>query len=500
VRAQIDGLECRAVTAFALNEAWWSADGRRFQLIDVSRDGKRLRLWQVDVESGAARLLFEDIGPGVMLPSPVLTEPANFRALSDGRCIAWSQRSGWGHLYMQSPGAELQPITSGPWLVRSMLHVDEARQRIVFTASGREPGLDPYFCLAYSVSFDGSGLTLLGNEPAHHEFVQALPGGDGSQSVSPDGNWLVDSFSTVARPPSSVLRDARSGALLMVLQEADPTDAWPAAMPQPEPFSVRALDAEALPGASDLWGLVYRPAGFDANQRYPVIEVIYGWSQSTVVAKSWAPSFQSSIAEQLAALGFVVVMFDGPGTPYRSQALQLANHGGLQNCDSLADHVNAIREVAATRPWMDLERVGVAGGSAGGYAAVRAMASFPAFYKVGMAVCGAHDLRGIVASWGDRYQGLYDEALYAPLPNAAVAAGIDGHLLLIHGDMDDNVHPAATLQLVDALIRADRNFEMLIVPNAGHAVIAHPYARRRFFDFMVEHLMGETPPGQGARA
>jgi dipeptidyl aminopeptidase/acylaminoacyl peptidase len=282
----------------------------------------------------------------------------------------------------------------------------------------------------------------------------------------------------------------------MALQAADPQGSWPPSQPLPEPFSVKALDPIPLGGAEDLWGLVYKPAGFDATQRYAVVEVIYGWPQTTVVAKGWLNNFHASVAEQLAALGFVAVMIDGPGTTYRSHAFQLALYGKLDQCDGLPDHVNAIRTLAATRPWMDLDRVGVVGGSAGGYAAVRAMATFPDFYRVGMGVCGAQNLRGIVASWGDRYQGLYDEALYAGLPNATVAANITGDLLLIHGDMDDNVHPALTLQLVDALIKADRNFDLLIVPNAGHSVIAQPYAKRRFFDFFVERLMGRRPPSK----
>lgn len=498
VRAQIDGLECRAVTPFALNECWWSRDSRFFHLIDLSRDSKRLTWWRIDARTGAAERWFEESGPAVVLASPAISEPAVFRHLSDGRCIVWSQSSGWGHLYMVAANRALTTtlITQGRWLVRGLLHVDEAAQRIVFTASGREPGLDPYFVSAYSVAFDGSGLTQLTPEPSHHEFTLALPSGDGCSSMSPDGRWLVDTHSSVTEPPRSVLRDARTGQLVMELQQADPQDSWPASQPLPEPFSVQALDPAPLDGAYDLWGLVYKPTDFDAARRYPVVEVIYGWPQTTVVAKGWLNNFHASVAEQLAALGFVAVMFDGPGTTYRSHALQRASHGELEHCDSLPDHVNAIRTLAATRPWMDLDRVGVVGGSAGGYAAVRAMATFPDFYKVGMGVCGAQNLRGIVATWGDRYQGLYDEALYAGLPNARVAANITGDLLLIHGDMDDNVHPALTLQLVDALVKADRNFDLLIVPNAGHSVIAQPYAQRRFFDFFVERLLGETPPSK----
>ncbi len=490
VAAQIPGLECRSVTALALNEAWWAADGRRFFITDISRDSKALTIWQVDADTGAASIAWHEAGPGVMCVSPAISEPANFHALADGRLIAWSQRSGWGHLYLAAPGADPVAITSGDWLVRSLLFVDEAAGRIIFSASGREPGIDPYFCHAYSVAFDGSGLTLLTPDAAQHELFKALPGSDGAASVSPCGRWLVDSWSTVAQPPQSVLRDGRSGALVMPLQQADAGGSWPDIMPLPEPFHLPALD----PAHGELWGMIYKPAGFDPDRRYKVIELIYGWPQTPVVAKGWIGSFHNCAAEQFAALGFVVVMLDGPGTPYRSHGFQLASHGRIEDCDSLADHVNALRWLAASRPWMDIGRVGIVGGSAGGFSVVRAMARFPELYQVGVSVCGAQNINGIVASWGDRYQGLYDPALYAATPNAGVADRITGDLLLIHGDMDDNVHVSHALQLVDALIKADRNVDLLIVPNAGHAVLALPYAQRRAFDFVVSRLLGEVPP------
>ena len=204
---------------------------------------------------------------------------------------------------------------------------------------------------------------------------------------------------------------------------------------------------------------------------------------------------ERNVAEQLACLGFVAVIVDGPGTPSRSRAFQLEAYGRIESCGGLPDHVNAIRHLAATRPWMDLDRVGLVGGSGGGNATVRAMGTFPDFYKVGVAMCGNHDQAGYIAAWGERYQGLYDKGLYATQANKTIAAQIVGDLLLIHGDLDNNVHPAQTMQVVDALIQADRNFDLLIVPNAGHMLILLPYVQRRVFDYFVERLMGVAPPG-----
>ena len=484
VAAQTGPLHGHVVTPLpAGQQGRWSADGRHFFLVDGSRDGTRIALWRVAADSGQATLLVEETGPGLMGASPSLAEPPIFHVLADGRVIWWSQRSGWGQLWMVSPGGAAQPITSrqgqGEWQVRGLLHVDEARQQIVFTAAGREPGLDPYLCQVYRVAFDGSALTLLTPEPAHHDC-----------HASPDGGCFVDNFSTVATKPCAVLRD-RDGAVLMVLAQADADTGRPAALPLPEPFSVTAHD-----GHTALWGVLFKPVGFDAAERYPVIEVIYGAPQTAVVPKTWLPNIHSSYAEQLAALGFVVVMIDGPGTTYRSHAFQLQAHGRIEACGGLPDHVAAIRHLAQTRPWMDLDRVGISGGSGGGYATVRAMGTFPDFYKAGVALCGNHDQAGYMAMWGEYFHGPYSEALYAAQANTQVAANIRGALLLVHGEMDDNVHPAHTLRVVDALIRADRDFDMLIVPNAGHMLINLPYVRRRAYDHFVRHMLGQQPPGR----
>jgi dipeptidyl aminopeptidase/acylaminoacyl peptidase len=492
VRAQLHSLECSGFTHLAQGYGRWSDDGRHFDLIDHSRDCKTMTLWRIDTEDGSALKLIEEQGP-VVLPAPAIMERPMFQVLADGGLIWWSQRSGWGHLHLIAPNGEAKPITQGPWLVRSILHIDEARQQILFAASGREACVDPYLCFAYRVAFDGSGLTLLTPEPAQHEFIRYDSASGVPAIVSPDGQHFVDNHSTVTSLPTSLLRD-REGQVLMTLEVADPGTVRPAELPLPEPFSVTALNAGALDGSDDLWGVLYKPLGFDPQSRYPIVEVIYGAPQTAAAPKTWGNNAYANVAEQLAALGFVAVIIDGPGTPCRSRAFQLEAYGRIESCGGLPDHVNAIRQLAAARPWMDLDRVGMVGGSGGGYATVRAMGTFPDFYKVGVAMCGNHDQTAYIAAWGERYEGLVEETLYANQANKTVASKITGDLLLIHGDLDNNVHPAMTLQVVDALIQADRNFDLLIVPNAGHMLILLPYVQRRVFDYFVERLMGVEAP------
>jgi dipeptidyl aminopeptidase/acylaminoacyl peptidase len=285
-----------------------------------------------------------------------------------------------------------------------------------------------------------------------------------------------------------VLRDA-AGRVLMDLWAAPPHDTWPHALPLPESFSVSSAD-----GGEALWGALYKPAHFDPTRRYPVVELIYGAPQAAVAPKTWANPRFGAVAEQLAAQGYVVFCIDGPGTPYRSHRFQLASHGRMETCGGLPEHVSALQQLAATRTWMDLSRVGIVGASGGGYAVVHAMAAFPEVYRAGVSMCGNHDQADYIAGWGDGYQGLYSAAAYATQASQTVAHRITGSLLLIHGEMDDNVHPAHTLRVADALLKAGRDFEMLIVPDAGHMLILIDTVRQRIWRFLARHLQPETEP------
>lgn len=492
VRAKIDGLETFAFDPLAAGDGWWENDSRHFLLRQASRDGNRADLWRIDTRTGEAELLLRDTTPGA--GRPVTGGAPLARRLGDGRILWGSEIDGWQHLYLVDPGPDglWQQVTAGSWRVTAVHHVDEAEGRIIFAAQGREAGVDPYYGQLYSIGFDGSDLRRLTPEDLNHSPPSALgangPANPRETVFSPDGRWFVDSFGAVDRPAVSVLRN-REGGLVMELEQADGSDSWPEDMPLPEPVRVTALDGE-----TELWGVLYRPAGFDPEQRYPVVEIVYGAPQLAVTPKTFRQGVKAPTAEMLAALGYVTIIIDGPGTPGRSRDFLFRAYGRTENCGGLDDHVAAIRHLAETRPWMDLSRgVGITGFSGGGYATVRAMSEFPGFYTVGVSICGNHDQEAYVAGWGEIFHGPHDPELYRAQANAGVAGKIRGKLFLIHGEMDDNVHPSQTLRVADALIRADVDFDLLIVPNADHGVARHPYAARRTHDFFLRHLPPPAP-------
>jgi dipeptidyl aminopeptidase/acylaminoacyl peptidase len=497
VKAQVGVLESFTHRAFTHGQGRWSSDGRHFWIVDNNRATTTITLWRVDTHDGRAERVVHESGPGVVRAAPTLGMDPLYQPLSDGRVLWWSQRDGWGHLWLLGPGDRAVQVTRGAWQVRELLHVDKANERIVFAAGGKEPGVDPYFQIVYSIGFDGGNLRRLTPDDTEHEAYRAATPGTGQadlqQTVSPDGATFVDVGSTTSLPPVSTLRSTETGESLLELDRADASVVWPKALPLPEPFSLPSLDA-SLGDARELWGLLYKPLDFDPSKRYPVIEVIYAAPQMQVVPKGWQPGLHATFCEQLAALGFVVFILDGPGTPMRSHTFQLASYKRMEICGNLPDHVAALRELASTRPWMDLDRVGIAGGSGGGFATVRAMADHPDFYRVGVSLCGSHDSTNYIPYWGEMFQGPYDPAIYANQDNARVAHRISGKLFLIQGEMDDNVHPATTLRVVDALIKADRDFDLLIVPNFGHMLTHSPYVQRRVFDYFVTHLMRLAPP------
>lgn len=489
VQARIEGLECGGLSHFELGWGRWDADARHFHLVDADRARTWLKLWRIDSTDGSARMLVQERGPAVVLPAASMGEPACFHVLRDGSVLWWSQRSGWGHLHHLRADGSARALTTGPWQVRSLLHVDEEAGHVCFSAAGKEPGLDPYLVQAYRVPLAGGDPVRLTPDPLHHELVPLHPQPDGACSVSPDGRCFIDTGSRIDRPPRAVLRDTH-GQLLMNLWAAPALDTWPAELPLPEAFEWRP------PGAGEaLWGVVYRPAGFDPARRYPVVEIIYGAPQTAVVPKTWANPRFGAMAEQLAARGYVVFCIDGPGTPYRSHGFQRVSHGRIECCGGLPEHVAALQAMAATRPWMDLSRVGILGASGGGYAVVHAMAAFPEVYRVGVSMCGNHDQADYIAGWGDGYQGLYTVAGYATQASQAVAHRITGRLLLIHGEMDDNVHPAHTLRVADALLKAGREFEMLIVPDAGHMLVLLEPVQQRIWRFLGRHLQPDFTEG-----
>lgn len=454
----------------------WSDDGRSIFFLEEEAGFARAWIRSVDTQTGVVRTLLEESTDTVLDRQPIL------RAFGDGSELVWSsERDGWRHLYLVDArkGGIKHQITRGEWAVQArngVVHVDAEGRWLYFIGQGREAGRDPYYRHLYRVRLDGTDLTLLTPEDADHHVT-----------FSPNGSVFVDTYSRVDLPPVSVLRRA-SGRKVAELQRADIRRLLAAGWRFPERFSVKARD-----GSTDLYGTMYLPSHFEPDRRYPVIDSIYPGPQATRVPKS----FTLSNAQALAELGFIVVKIDGMGTPGRSRAFREVSYRNLGDAGGLEDHIEALRQLARQRPWMDLSRVGIYGHSGGGFASARAILTYPDFYRVAVSSSGNHDQRIYHAGWGERYQGYPQEDRYPGLDNASLAENLKGKLLLVHGDADDNVHPAHTLALAKALIEANKDFDMLLMPGQAHAFEgrARDYFTRRRWDYFVRHLLdGEPPP------
>ncbi len=482
-----------------LNLLWWSKDGRSYFIIRGSRDRRSVALTQVDAKSGKERVILHETGATPVYPAhiPVETKVENVHEIGDAELMTWfSSRSGWSHLYLIdiSSGEIRQQLTSGPWNVREVVRVDENSRVIYFTGSGREPGRDPYFHYLYRVDFDGNNLELLTTEDADHKVT-----------FSRKGDVFVDTYSRIDQPPTSVLRTS-DGRLIAQLEQADITRLLEKGWRYPERFSVKARD-----GVTDIYGSIIRPSNYDPNRSYPVLDAIYPGPQIIRTPTAF-PTAQTGFWQDqaLAELGFVVITIDGLGTPFRSRKMiDVATGAGFGEAGGLEDHVVGINQLSEQDRSLDLDRVGIYGHSGGGYASTRAMLLFPDFYKAAVSSAGNHDNLGYVAAWAESWIGLYDEETYTHQDNIRLAENLKGKLYLVHGEMDDNVHPSLTLRMADALIAANKDFEMLIIPHTNHGLFdlrrglkafEGPYARpntyftRKRWDFFVRNLLGAEPP------
>lgn len=481
-RLNADPLNSIFQSPFTFQNVWWAEDGSALYALRFTRGQKAVSLEAADPATGEVRTIIEESCATYCEATPSLASRPNVRVLGGGEVVWWSERDGWGHLYLYdgATGELKRQLTSGPWLVRQILHVDEGARTVWFTASGREGG-DPYYMHLYSVGLDGGPVRRLTPEDSHH-LVTASPG----------GAWFVDTYGRIDTAPVTVLRDA-DGAVVMTLEAGSLDGLEALGWSPPEMVVTKARD-----GVTDLYGLIVRPTGFDPDAVYPVIDYVYPGPQTAWVPKSIADPLSRVLwdAQATAELGAVVVVLDGFGKPLRSKAFHNVSYGNLQDAGGLADHVTSMKQLAASRPWMDLGRVGVYGFSGGGYMSTHAILTQPDFYKVAVSGAGNHDQRGYIALWGELYHGLMDAdgANYIQQANTTHAANLKGKLLLIHGEMDDNVSPALTMQVVDALIKANRTFDMLILPNLNHGAGGDPYYIRRRWDYFVEHLIGAEPP------
>jgi dipeptidyl aminopeptidase/acylaminoacyl peptidase len=461
-----------------LDAIQWSPGSNRLYLIDPKRANKGVRLLWADPETGATHPILADSTPTfIENASGVLT--GNWLVVSDQDVIWWSERDGWGHFYRYDlSGRVLNQITSGPWLAERIKHVDPVTRQLYFTALGRDSA-HPYYAHLMRVGLDGSGLTDLTPESGHHVI-----------SVVPTGRHFVDSHTRLDLPPVTSLRLTTDGRKVLDLERADDSGMRALGWTAPRPFTVKARD-----GVTDLYGLMYLPSSLDTTRKYPVINHVYPGPQvGTILSYGYNTTGEK---RGLAELGFVVVQVNALGTPGRSKAFHDSYYGNMGD-NGIPDQIAAIKQLAARYPFMDLDRVGVYGHSGGGFASTDAILRHPDFYKVAVSGAGNHDNRTYRFDWGEKYQGRYrrDSVTgrdnFESQANYLLARNLRGRLLLMHGDLDTNVHPAMTLRVVDALIKAGKDFDMLIVPDAPHGLPA--YTIRKRWDYFVRWLLGVEPP------
>ena len=471
-----DDLPCRG----GWRDVQWSPDSSEVAFVSTSRDHKITRLRVAGPSSGEVRDVFVETvdtffesGSGAV----------NWHYLPESNEVIWfSERDNWGHLYLYdlATGRLKHPITRGEGNVTQVLRVDEENRMIYFVGVGRESGRNPYYRHLYRLGFDGGDGELLTPEDADHSIA-----------LSPSGRFFVDSFSKPDVPPTAVLRDT-DGDRLMTLEEADISRLTATGWEPPIPFVVKARDGE-----TDIYGMMFRPTNFDANLEYPIINNIYPGPQSGSI-RGWSFSAARGDTQAIAELGFVVVQIDGMGTPGRSKEFHEAYYGDMGD-NTLPDQVSGMKQLAERYSWIDIDRAGIYGHSGGGFATSGAMFHYPDFFKVGVSQAGNHDNRVYEDDWGEKWQGLLvrndDETdSYDSQANQNFAKNLKGKLLLAHGTLDDNVPYYSTLLVVDALIEANKDFDLILLPNRRHGFGNEPYMMRRRWDYFVEHLMGAQPP------
>jgi dipeptidyl aminopeptidase/acylaminoacyl peptidase len=459
--------------------AGWFSDSRHFALAYNQRGHQLMRVIDVDASTGATRALITEESATFIdykMLQPVIDDSGKtfVSDLNNEKELIWaSGRDGWEHLYRYdvATGKVINQITKGKWPVRAVDYVDKAAGRIWFRASGTYPGQDPYFLHYYRINADGTGLTAFTTADGNHEVV-----------FSANREFYVDTWSRVDLAPISELRRTSDRKLLLELEHSDISALLAAGWHPPEPFVAKGRD-----GQTDIWGVIYKPSNFDPSKKYPVVEWIYGGPQGSDVPKSFGAG-----AQALVELGFIVVQIDGMGTNNRSRAFHDVTWKNLAD-GGFPDRILWHKAAAAKYPWYDISRVGIYGGSAGGQHALGALLFHPEFYQAAVADSGCHDNRMDKIWWNEQWMGWPVGPQYAASSNVENASQLKGKLLLIVGELDDNVDPSSTFQVVNALIKANKNFDLLVVPGGGHAP-GGEYTWHRLEDFFVHNLLGVEPP------
>ncbi len=452
----------------------WFKDSRRLFCYYYERGYKKVILKEIDASTGAARTVLEESSATF-----IDTAKLFIHILEKGSQFVWgSQKDGWSHLYLHDwkTGNPIRQITTGEFVVRRLVHVDEKKRQVYFTASGREKDRDPYLLHFYRASLDGGDPTLLTGEKAQHWI-----------RLSPDKRYIVDTYSLVNTPPKSVLRRLRDGKIVLRLETGDVKDLLDAGWTYPQPFKAKARD-----GKTDIYGVMFRPSNFDPAKKYPVIDSTYSGPHAVRTPKSFRRGCLNS-DQAIAELGFIVITVDGLGTANRGKKFHDFSYRNLGDIGA-PDHMAAIGQLAKKYPFVDDSRVGIFGHSAGGYDAARALLKHPDFYHVAVSSAGNHDHRMAKAWWPEHYQGYPVGDYYGEQSNLSLAKNLKGKLLLVHGDMDNNVNPACTLRLAAELVKADKDFDLLLIPNRSHSLRGHPHFIRKRWDYFVRHLLKKEPP------
>ncbi|MDQ8153550.1 MAG: DPP IV N-terminal domain-containing protein [Gemmatimonadota bacterium] len=466
----------------SMDDLQWNPDGSMLAIASTPRDHKSATLRIANAVTGEVRDLFKES------VSTHFESITGYRVLWNTNELVWnSQRDNWSQLYLYdlTAGTLKHQITTGEGPVSEIVHVDEKARTITYMAQGRVPGQDPYLAHAFRIALDGkSSAVLLTPDVGTHTI-----------KLSPDNKYLIDTYSTADTPPVSALRDAK-GALVLALERADISKLVATGWKPPILFSVKAAD-----GTTDIYGQLFRPTNFDSTKKYPIINNAYPGPQAgSVGSRSFAAARGDKQA--LAELGFIVVSIDGRGSgPGRSKAFHDHYYGAMGRDNTLPDQVAGMQNLAKRYAWIDIDKAAMWGHSGGGFITADAMFRYPDFFKVGISESGNHDQRNYEDDWGERYQGLLVKGIdggqdsYNQEANQTLAANLKGKLLLAHGTADDNVPVDNTFLVVDALIKAGKDFDLLLIPNAAHGYgAASNYMMRRRWDYFVTHLMGAIPP------
>lgn len=453
----------------------WSNDNTELAFVSTSRNHKQEKFRIANAATGAVREVFEE---RVATQFESGQDAINWHYLKKTNEIIWySERDDWGHLYLYdaTTGRLKNQVTKGQWLVTSVERVDEQNRVIFFNACGLD-ARNPYFSHFCKINFDGSGFSDLTPEPGNHKLT-----------FSPDGQYFIDSYSQPDIPATTVLRN-RQGKLIVSLEKTDITRLKATGWKAPMPFSVKAHD-----GKTNIYGLLFTPTHLDSNKKYPIIDYIYPGPQGGGV-RDWSFLAARLDHQALAELGFVVMVLEGTSNPLRSKSYHDMNYGNMAE-NTLPDQITGIRQLAERYTYIDTSHIGIWGHSGGGFATAAAMFRFPDFFKVGIAESGNHENRSYEDDWGERYNGLTSESDYVKQANALYAGNLKGKLLLAHGMMDDNVPPYNTLLVVDALTKANKDYDLIIFPQARHGFAADaPYMMRRRWDYFVRNLLHTEPP------